>query len=101
MTIYGSNHMEWPTDYEKEIEMELDKEFEEWLWEKTMEGGPPQSDDLLWVKLETMKLWLATAAILYPDGVPVESGNLAFLSDEALLYFETVWDDVESRLEEI
>jgi len=41
MTLWGSAHYEWPPDYEKETEMELSKEHEEYLWEKELEQGPP------------------------------------------------------------
>ena len=82
---------------EKEM---FDKEHEEWLWEQVLADGPPQSDDLLWVKLETMRLWLGEAAKRYPDGLERDDRLLTIPSDEDR-YFQSVWNNVESRLEEI
>ena len=65
--IIGGDYLEWPPEYQDENdfrwrdlfatawdflekENEMNKEYENWLWEQVLEDGPPQSDDLWWVK---------------------------------------------------
>lgn len=67
--IIGGNHKEWPgEDYFKQyhggdgyddtyddIREGFMQEYEDWLWEQVLEEGPPQDDDLTWVK---RKAWI-------------------------------------------
>lgn len=62
--IHGGEHMEWPredyfydTAYE-EAEME---EYEEAMWEQVLKDGPPQDDDISWIKQRVWFLALKAA----------------------------------------
>ena len=61
--ISGGDHKEWPMPMvsdeildkiEKELTMLFDKEYEEATWEWLLEQGPPQDDDIVWLK---KKVW--------------------------------------------
>lgn len=69
--ISGGNHLEWPKDmmpgklYEGDIEMVLeavfDYEFDEAMWAWTLEQGPPQDDDIVWLKDKAYDIGIDTA----------------------------------------
>jgi len=57
--ISGGEHLEWPmpvvsdeilNKIEKELTMLFDTEHEEATWEWLLEQGPPQDDDIRWIK---------------------------------------------------
>lgn len=58
--IRGGDYYEWPKEYidillygTQEDIMQEDKmlqEFNEYLWQKTLEDGPPQDEDTAWLK---------------------------------------------------
>lgn len=50
--ISGGDHLEYPTELEsdKEMEMEMEQAFDEAMWEWVLEQGPPQDDDVVWLK---------------------------------------------------
>jgi hypothetical protein len=55
--IYGGEHMEWPREdyfydiaYDKEAEMEMNREYEEAMWKQILKDEPPQDDDITWIK---------------------------------------------------
>jgi hypothetical protein len=54
--IQGGSHFEWSRDYfydtayDKEAEMEMDREYEEAMWKQVLKDGPPQDDDITWIK---------------------------------------------------
>ena len=59
MVISGGEHKEWPMPVvsdeildkiEKELTMLFDKEHEEATWDWLLEQGPPQDDDIVWLK---------------------------------------------------
>lgn len=71
--IRGGEYYEWPTDdfvdwldeqklvrHEEELDMEVttmvDKEYNKYLWEKTLEDGPPQDEDTEWLKLRAYRI---------------------------------------------
>lgn len=50
--LLGGNHKEWPEENGREIHyMEVTmEEYEDWLWEQVLEDGPPQDNDIVWLK---------------------------------------------------
>ena len=74
--IYGGEHIEWPEDYfydtayDKEAEMEMNRDYEEAMWEQLLKDGPPQDDDILWIKWIVWKAGVAhgiSLALTKPD----------------------------------
>lgn len=47
--ISGGDHLEWPTELESDKEMEMEQAFDKAMWEWTLEQGPPQDDDIVWL----------------------------------------------------
>ena len=48
--ISGGDVLEWPIELESDKEMEMDEEYEQWLWDQDLEQGPPQDNDIVWLK---------------------------------------------------
>jgi hypothetical protein len=48
--ISGGDHLEYPTELESDKEMEMEQAFDEAMWEWVLEQGPPQDDDVVWLK---------------------------------------------------
>lgn len=50
MVISGGDHLEWPTELESDKEIDMEQAFDEAMWEWVLEQGPPQDDDVVWLK---------------------------------------------------
>lgn len=68
--ISGGDHLQWPPygeigtrrpKIEKEMGMEQDYDFDKAMWEWVLEQGPPQDDDVVWLKLCGYDVGLDTA----------------------------------------
>lgn len=59
--ISGGDVLEWPIELKGDIEMESEHEYEEWMWEQDLGQGPPQDDDIVWLKLCGYDVGLDTA----------------------------------------
>jgi len=55
-------------------EVKMDKEYEEWMWEQILEEGPPQDDDITWIKLQSACAGaLEVGTSIIADTLPDES----------------------------
>jgi len=46
----------YDTAYDKEAEMEMNREYEEAMWGQVLKDGPPKDDDIEWVKAKVYEL---------------------------------------------
>jgi len=85
--IRGGDHVEWPRDYfydtayDKEAEMEMNREYEEAVWGQILKDGPPKDDDIKWVKKAVWKKTVEGG--IPPNASPSEKDKLfvAILED--------------------
>ena len=48
----------------------MEQEYEEWMWEQILEEGPPQDDDITWIKHEIVGVVLREIRDAGPHTVP-------------------------------
>lgn len=48
--ISGGDHLEYPIELESDKEIDMEQAFDEAMWEWVLEQGPPQDDDIRWIK---------------------------------------------------
>jgi len=59
--ISGGDVLEWPVELQSDKEMEMEQTFDEAMWEQDLEQGPPQNDDIVWLKHAAYKIGLLVA----------------------------------------
>ena len=70
MVISGGDVLEWPVELQSDKEMEMEQTFDEAMWEQDLAQGPPQDDDMAYLK---NRLYNIAAHTILKTMLPVTS----------------------------